>query len=233
MCGLAQAAERVDGPQRGVDSAQHRRQRGLSLGPVRGALPGGRVGGDQAGGDPADPVMGRVGVLGRPGGRGDVGAARGDLPANGVAERVVQHLAERGAVGGEHLKRLVHVIRQQEPRDRGHLLAGVGLVDTGQRRVRRGRRGVHQVEAPARRGGEPGPQPLDARRAVSQALRDRDRLDGQVQQPAERVDQPGRGQADPPGLQQPGQTGGQRPAGAVGQRVDVGVDQAAVVVQAQ
>ena len=122
MCSVPERAERVDGPQRGVDRAQQRRQRRLGLVAVWRALPVGGVGGDHPGGDPADAVVGRVGVVGRPGGRRDVGAAGRDLPADRVAERVVQQLAERRAVGGEHLERLVHVVRQQEAGDRADLL---------------------------------------------------------------------------------------------------------------
>ena len=58
-------------------------------------------------------------------------AAGGDLPDHAAADRLVEQLAERAAVGAEHLEALVEVVGDEEAGDGIHLQRRVDLVDAG------------------------------------------------------------------------------------------------------
>ncbi len=147
------------------------------------------VGGDEAGGEPAQwHLTGREAEL-----RAGVGRTRPagrDLPDDAPADRLVEQLPDRGAGTVEQLERLVEVVREHEAGDGVHRARGIDLVDPRLDRLLSAAR-VDEPEHPACRPGEPRPQAQRAR-PVGKLVAERDggRLHhGEVERPPERVEQ--------------------------------------------
>ena len=158
------------------------------------AVAGRHVGLHQAGRD----KCGVLGVRGDVGERAGVGrqrtAGRG-LPGHGVGHRVVHDLAERVAVAIEDLEGLVDVVGQEEARHRGDRVGSAQLVDVG---LGRGGGVGGEVGTRVDEAEQPAGSVLDAgaeadRRGPAlelEVLGRGDRVDVEVEGPAEGVDDP-------------------------------------------
>ena len=153
---VAEARVGVDGPERRVDRAQHRREGrfGFRLRGLAFALCG--VGRDHACRDVSDDLLLRSEAFERTG-VGGKGASRRGFPRDAAAEGFVEQLSDRRARDVEHFEGFVDVVGQQEPGDGIDGLRGIDLVEARLGGVGGLAGGVDEAEQPATRNVEARP----------------------------------------------------------------------------